>query len=120
MQEFKIVAKTCSNCTAFLMRKIFEKLLFIILSKSNQQSKISSYRQSNQQLPNLTTLLNWSGQAEINGKHIISPNNLAKIQGSKFLGDVSAHNYLTSVSFEDINNEVSLWRITIKELSLNL
>ena len=120
MNEFKIVNKTCSNCTAFLMRKIFEKLLFIILCKSDQQSKISTYRKTNQQLPNLTSLLNWSGQAEIKSKHIISPSNLSKIQGSKFLGDTSAHNYLTSVSFEDINNEISLWRITIKELASNL
>lgn len=120
MDELEIVSSSCSNSTAFLMRKILEKLLFIIISKSNKKLEIDSIKNTEDRLPNLTELLNISKTAEINNQHILSPTNIRKLGGSKFLGDISAHDYLTSVSFEDIQNEISIWRISIKELYSNL
>jgi hypothetical protein len=120
MNELDYVSSTCPNCTAFLMRKILEKLLFIIISKSNKKNNIDKIKASEDRLSNLTELLNIAKLSEINNKHIIPPKNIEKLSGSKFLGDVSAHDYLTSISFEDIQNEISIWRISIKELSSNL
>lgn len=120
IEELKIALKYQPNCTAFLMRKILEKLLFIIICKSNKKPEIDSIRSRQDRLPNLTELLNISKTAEINNQHILTPKNIKKLGGSKFLGDTSAHDYLTSVSFEDIQNEISIWRISIKELYSNL
>ena len=116
VEELKLVSSKCPNSTAFLMRKILEKLLFISISKSNNKEKITRLREEQFRLPNLSELLNLAKSAEINNKHIIAPKNIDKIDGSKFLGATSAHDYLTSVSFEDIQNEISIWRISIKQL----
>ena len=120
MEELEYVSINCPNCTAFLLRKILEKLLFITISKSDNQKNIENYKQKENRLPNLTELLNISKSAKINNVHIITPKNVEKLDGSKFLGDVSAHDYLTSVGFEDIKQEISIWRISIKELASNL
>jgi len=121
INELKIALKHQPNCTAFLMRKILEKLLFIIISKSDYKKNIDAYKKKNKgELPSLTNLLNWAQNAEIKNIHIATPNNVKKIQGSKFLGDTAAHNYLTTVGFEDIKPEMPGWRILIKELAGNL
>jgi len=117
--ELKIAFIHQPDCTAFLLRKILEKLLFIILSKSNKKQRIAESKKKDK-LPNLTELLNLAKSAEIENVHILSPKNIVKLHGSKFLGDVSAHDYLTNVSFEDIKQEISIWRISIKELAKNL
>ena len=121
IKELEIVSNICPNCTAFLMRKILEKLLFITISKSNNKKAIDRIKTSQSRLPNLSELLNIARSSEIDDKHILAPKNIDKLGGSKFLGDTSAHDYLTSVSFEDISNEISIWRISIKQLcgSLN-
>ena len=121
VEELKIAFLHQPNSAAFLMRKIFEKLLFIIISKSNEKSKITDYkRQNNGELPQLSNLLNWAQTAEVNNIHIATPRNLRNIAGSKFFGDNAAHNYLISVSFEDLKPEIPQWRILIKELAKNL
>lgn len=120
LEEFKIVSNKCPNCVAFLMRKIFEKLLFIVLSKSDKHEEIKKYKLERGILPPLSELISLSRKAEINNIHIISPKTLDKMEVSKFLGDISAHDYLTSVSFEDINQEITYWRIAIRELANNL
>jgi len=120
MEELVLVSNSCPNSTAFLMRKILEKLLFITISKSNNKEKIIKLKAEKNKLPNLSELITLSKSAEIDNKHILAPKNISKLEGSKFLGDTSAHDYLTSVSFEDIRNEISFWRISIKQLASNL
>ena len=120
MGELVLVSNSCPNSTAFLMRKILEKLLYIIISKSDNKQKIIELRKNQDRLPNLSELINLAKSAEIDDKYIIAPKNINKIEGSKFLGDTSAHDYLTNVSFEDIKNELTFWRITIKQLCSNL
>ena len=120
IEELEFVSLKCPNCTAFLLRKILEKLLFITVSKSDNQRYIENFKQKENRLPNLTELLNAAKSAKINNLHIITPKNVEKLDGSKFLGDVSAHDYLTSVGFEDIKHEISVWRISVKELASNL
>ncbi|GEM_PF-3292039 len=116
MEELELISATCPSSTAFMMRKILEKLLFITISKSNKKQDITDIRTNKNRLPKLSELINIARVAEINNKHIIAPKNIEKIEGSKFLGDTSAHDYLTSVSFEDITNEISFWRISVKQL----
>lgn len=120
LEELEIVFNECPNSTAFLMRKILEKLLFIVVSKSNNKKRIEYLKQEENRLPSLTELLSIAKNAEINKLHIITPKNIDKLGGSKFLGDTAAHNYLISVGFEDIKQEIAIWRISIKELANNL
>jgi len=120
MDELVLVSNNCPNSTVFLMRKILEKLLYITISKSNKKERIIKLKREQNRLPTLSELINLAKSAEINDKHLIAPKNIDKIEGSKFLGDTSAHDYLTSVSFEDIKNEISFWRISIKQLCSHL
>ena len=39
MEELEHASVKCPNCTAFLLRKILEKLLFITISKSDSQKR---------------------------------------------------------------------------------
>lgn len=119
-EELEIVMNSCSDCTAFVMRKILEKLLFIIISKSDKKQKLREIKNKEGKLPNLTQLLNIAKVAEINDLHIISPKSISNLQGIKFLGDTSAHDYLTNVGFEDIKQELAHWRIAVKQLASNL
>lgn len=121
ISELKIALENQPNCSAFLMRKILEKASFIVLSRSDHNQKITHYKSKNGgELPQLNSLLNWLKQAEIKNLHVATPRNVKRIEGSKFLGDTSAHNYLTYVSFEEIKLEMPYWRILIKELAKNL
>jgi len=118
--ELKIAFLQQPNCTAFLMRKILEKALFNVICKSTAKTNIQTYKSQRGGLPQLSDMLSWAQNAQIGNKHIISPSTLKNIAGAKFLGDVSAHNYLISVSFEDLKLEITPWRIAIKELAVNL
>lgn len=118
-QEFKeleINMLSCPNSTAFIMRKILEKLMFLSIVKSDFSKKIEEIKNKENRLPNFSELMKFAHQAKINNIHIISPSNYKKIEASKFLGDNSAHNYLSSISFEDIKNEITYWRMAIKDL----
>jgi len=75
---------------------------------------------NNGELSPLSNLLNWAQSAEIGTLHVATPRNVRKVEGSKFLGDTAAHNYLTTISFEDLKPEVPNWRILIKELARSL
>jgi len=121
ISELKIALIHQPNCGAFLMRKIMEKLLFIIITKSNYKIYIDNFKRDNEgELPSMKNLLNWAQTAEINNIHIATPRNLKNFQGSKFLGDTAAHNYLISVGAEDLKLEFSNWRILVKELASQL
>src|SRR3989344_1662537 len=110
--ELKIALQNQPDCTAFLMRKILEKLLFLTLIKSNQKDKIDEYKKKNfGKLPQLGNLINLAKMAQINNIYVTTSNNLDRVENSKFLGDNSAHNYLINISFEDIKPEITPWRI---------
>ncbi len=87
------------NCTAFLLRKILEKLIFITFSKNGQHEAL---KDPNGDVVGLKTLLRLAVEQKVDGKPFLMSKTAKEIEGIKFLGDTSAHNPLAHVSMSTI------------------
>jgi hypothetical protein len=87
------------TCTAFLLRKILEKLIFLSFAKNGIEDKL---KDSNGEFVGLKTMLNLASTSKVHGKPFLMPKTAREIEGIKFLGDTSAHNPLVSVSMKTI------------------
>lgn len=89
------------DCTAFLLRKILEKLIYLVFAKNGSLEKIKDQNKPNQ-LVGLDKMIQLSAREKINGKNILMPKTAKKLEGIKFLGDTAAHNPLMNVKMEMI------------------
>lgn len=87
------------TCTAFLLRKILEKLIFLVFTKNGDGEKLYD---SNKQILGLNTLLSLAISCKVHGKPYLLNKTKDSIQGLKFLGDAAAHNPLINVSMDTI------------------
>ncbi len=87
------------TCTAFLLRKILEKLIFLKFARNNQSAAL---RDANGYFVGLKTMLDLSTQTLVHGKPFLMPRTKQEIEGIKFLGDASAHDFLTNVEMKTI------------------
>lgn len=107
------------NCTAFLLRKILEKLIYIVFARNGIESKIED-KNSSRGLVGLEKMLDIAAKEKINGMPILIPKTAQKVQGIKFLGDASAHNPLVSVDMETIVPQMPFIITVYKELAERL
>jgi hypothetical protein len=115
-KDFTFVYNQSGTCTAFLLRKILEKAIFLTLIKNDVgESKLKD--SSTGKYLGLDALLNLASIVKVKGMPILSPRTLKKIQGIKFLGDVAAHNYLVNVDPEEITPQLPFITTALKELS---
>lgn len=105
------------NCTAFLLRKILEKLLYITFAKANISSKLED---ASGKMLGLEAIINIASVEKIAGVPFLIPKTGEKIKGIKFLGDVSAHNPLTNVDMETIIPQMPYIITAYKELAERL
>jgi len=105
------------NCTAFLLRKILEKLLYITFAKANLSKKLEDA--SGKSL-GLEAIINIACAEKVEGVPFLIPKTGDRIKGIKFLGDVSAHNPLASVDMETIIPQMPYIITAYKELSEKL
>lgn len=89
------------NCTAFLLRKILEKLIYITFSRHGIQTKLEDRTKSGR-LVGLEAMINLASSEKIRGIPFLTPKTAKEIKGMKFLGDVAAHNPLTNVDMKTI------------------
>jgi hypothetical protein len=87
------------TCTAFLLRKILEKMIFLAFAKNSQTDKLQD---KSGNFVSLKTMLDLATSCKISGKPFLMPKTAKEIQGIKFLGDTSAHNPLINVSMRTI------------------
>lgn len=87
------------TCTAFLLRKILEKLIYIAFAAHGQEAVLLD---ANGQIVGLKTMLNQTVSCKVAGKPFLTSKTADEIQGLKFLGDTAAHNPLTKVSMHTI------------------
>jgi hypothetical protein len=110
----------CSGtCTAFLLRKILEKLIFLVFSKHGIQDKIEDINKPGF-LVGLEKMIDIASKEKINNKHIILPKTASELKGIKFLGDTAAHNPLVNVKMETIVPQMPFIITAYEELSNNL
>lgn len=103
IKDLGLVYGKSGTCTAFLLRKILEKLIFITFSKNRLSNKL---KDKNGDFIGLKSMIN---QATINkccGEPFLMPKTAKKIEGIKFLGDTSAHNPLTNVEMRTIEPQI--------------
>jgi len=89
------------NCTAFLLRKILEKLIYITFSKHHIETKLEDKTKPGG-LVGLETMINIASSEKIRGIPFLTPKTAKEIKGIKFLGDTAAHNPLTNVDMKTI------------------
>lgn len=87
------------TCTAFLLRKILEKLIFLAFAKNGISNKL---KDKNGDFVGLKTMLNMATICKVHGKPFLMPKTAKEIEGIKFLGDTSAHNPLVNVDMKTI------------------
>lgn len=105
------------TCTAFLLRKILEKLIFLTFGKHNLSDKLQDKHGG---FVGLGTMLNMAMVCKIHGKPFLMPKTAKAIQGIKFLGDTSAHNPLVNVDMKTITPQMPFIVTAYDELSKKL
>jgi hypothetical protein len=107
------------TCTAFMLRKILEKMIYLVFSRHSLVSKIEDTGSPNR-LVGLEKMLNTATQEKINGIPVLTSKTSQNIRGIKFLGDSSAHNPLASIDMETIIPQMPFIITAYKELSARL
>ncbi len=103
------------NCSAFILRKILEKLIFLTFARNNLQSKLEDKNSSG--LIGLEGMINIASSEKIKGVPFITPRTAQEIKGIKFLGDASAHNPLVHVDMKTIIPQMPFIITAYKELA---
>jgi len=99
IKDLKLNFGTSGTCSAFLLRKILEKLIFLTFAKNGISDKIKDKKND---FVGLKTMLNMAVMCKIHGKPFLMPRTAKAIEGIKFLGDTSAHNPLVNVHMKTI------------------
>lgn len=107
------------NCSAFLLRKILEKLIYVAFARSNIKTKLEDKNQPGG-LRGLQSMINAAASEKVNGFPFITPKTAQEIKGIKFLGDSSAHNPLIDVDMETIIPQMPFIITAYKELARHL
>ncbi|MDD4902143.1 MAG: hypothetical protein PHE24_03325 [Patescibacteria group bacterium] len=104
------------NCTAFLLRKILEKLIYIAFAKNGLESKLEDGVGSGR-LVGLGAMVDTAAREKLGGIPFLLPKTAREIRGIKFLGDTSAHNLLTDVDMKTILPQMPFIITAYKELA---
>ncbi len=89
------------TCTAFLLRKILEKLIYLAFAKHGVGSKLEDKTRAGR-LVGLESMMSIAVSEKISGVPFLTSKTAKEIQGIKFLGDAAAHNPLTNVEMRTI------------------
>jgi len=107
------------TCTAFLLRKILEKAIYLAFAKQGLEAKLEDKGKPGK-LQGLDGMLDTAAREKIGGIPILLPKTAQSIKGIKFLGDTSAHNPLANVDMETIIPQMPYIITAYKELAERL
>lgn len=107
------------TCTAFLLRKILEKAIFLACAKNGISEKLED-GSGDSRLIGLEAMVGTAVREKISGIPILTSKTAEKIRGIKFLGDTSAHNPLVNVDMETILPQMPFIITAYKELAERL
>ena len=115
-EDLKLNFGKSGNCTAFLLRKILEKLIYIAFAHHNLSSKLEDKSQTGRLL-GLEAMIGIASTEKIKDIPFILPRTAQQIRGIKFLGDTSAHNPLVKIDMETIILQMPFIIVAYRELS---
>ena len=119
IEDLKLNFGRSGNCTAFLLRKILEKLIYITFAKHNLISKIEDKSKSGR-LIGLEAMISTASLEKVKGAPFLISKTAEEIRGMKFLGDASAHNPLIEVDMKTIIPQMPFIITAYKELTKKL
>lgn len=105
------------TCTAFLLRKILEKLIFLAFAANGQEHKLND---ANGTIVGLGAMLSLASSSKVAGRPFLLQKTANAIQGVKFLGDSAAHNPLADVSMQTIQPNMPYIITAYEELANKL
>jgi hypothetical protein len=105
--------------TAFLLRKVLEKLIIIVLGKNGKQHLLRSKNRPDRWL-GLDEIIDIAAQEKISGVPFLLPKTAQEIKGIKFLGDTAAHNPLATVDTKTIVPQMPYIITAYEELAKRL
>jgi hypothetical protein len=99
INDLKLNYGKSGTCTAFLLRKILEKLIFKTFAKNGLLAHLQDGKGG---YVGLQSMLKQATSQKVKGQTFLMPKTEKELQGVKFLGDSSAHNPLVNVEMETI------------------
>ena len=107
------------SCTAFLLRKILEKLVIIVFGKHGRQHLLEVKGQPGRWV-GLEDMLDAAMREKVAGVPFLMNRTGREIKGIKFLGDTAAHNPLTNVEMNTIIPQMPFIITAYEELARRL
>jgi hypothetical protein len=107
------------NATAFLLRKILEKLLIIVFGKLGKDAQIVDNGRPGR-WKGLQEIIEIAAKEKVSGLPLLLPKTANAIKGIKFLGDAAAHNPLVSVDTNTILPQMPFIITGYEELARHL
>lgn len=107
------------NCTAFLLRKILEKLIIIAVSKQGGEHLLADNGRPGG-WKGLKEMIETAAKEKVDGIPFLVPKTANELKGIKFLGDAAAHNPLVGVDMASIVPQMPFIITAYKELATRL
>ena len=107
------------NATAFLLRKILEKLLIIVFGKLGRASAIEDKSRPGG-WRGLQEMVDVASREKVSGLPVLTGRTASELRGVKFLGDTAAHNPLVDVEMPTIVPQMPFLITALGELSRHL
>jgi hypothetical protein len=101
LEELRDVFGKHGNCTAFLLRKILEKLLIITFAKNGKEGLLEDIARPGG-WKGLKEMIEVAAREKHGGVPFLTGKTANEIKGAKFLGDTAAHNPKISVAMTTI------------------
>jgi hypothetical protein len=107
------------NCTAFLLRKILEKLVIVVFLKTGSGHLLEDKGRPGGWV-GLKDMIEIAAREKVSGVPFLMPKTANEIKGIKFLGDTAAHNPLVGVDVRTILPQMPYIITAYEELAKRL
>lgn len=107
------------NCTAFLLRKVLEKLIVIVFGKNGKRHLVEDNAKPGG-FKGLKDMIEIAAREKLHGIPFLTPKTAHEIKGIKFLGDTAAHNPLVGVDSNTILPQMPYIITAYEELAKRL
>jgi hypothetical protein len=120
INALRLVYGKSGDCTAFLLRKILEKAIFLAFAKNSMLNKLENPAKKPKYFGLDRMIEIAAAEKGKDNKPYITPSAAAKLGGVKFLGDSAAHNFVANVEIDEIPHQIPYISVALSELSKKL
>lgn len=117
INDLRMLYGKSGDCTAFLLRKILEKAIFLAFAKNGMLNKLEDPAKKPKYYGLDKMIEIAAAEKGKDGKPYLTPSVAAKLAGVKFLGDSAAHDFLANVEMDEIPHQMPYISVALSELS---